>query len=214
MISISGQGSLFMIVSRTGFGLIAESLEDKKRIPVYQHHQVSTLEDISIYTKEGDVPLREVFLRIFEKEGGKECIDPKEGNDKLKKYFETVLPDYDDERVYVSDMKKVFKWYNQLVQGNHIDAESLKPREEEPAAGEADEEKTEKKKTTKKTAAKKDKEEAAEPAAEGKKKETKKAEPKKTATKKKTAAPKVSKAGPVKNAPAKKVQGVRKAGGS
>jgi len=209
LISISGQGSLFMIVSRTGFGLVAESLEDNKRIPVYQSHNVSTLDDISIYTKDGDMPLREVFLKIFEKEGGKACPDAKESNDKVKQYFESVLPEYDEDRVYVSDMKKVLKWYNQLIKGNHIDAESLKRKEEEPAEGdqpEQEEATTGKKKTAKKEA-------AADPDEKAPEKDKKK-EPKKE-TKKKTVAPKVAKsAGPVKNAPAKKVQGVRKAGGS
>lgn len=208
LIAISGQGSLFMIISRTGFGLVAESLEDKKRVPVYQSNNVSTLEDISIYTQEGDVPLREVFLKIFEKEGGKNCLDPKEGNDKLKAYFKEILPDFDEERVYVSDMKKVFKWYNQLVNTGDLTADVLKPAAEEEAP--AEEEKETKKAGKKKAEAKDEKETKA----EEKKKETKKGDAKKT-TAKKTAAPKVAKStGAVKNAPTKKVQTVRKAGGS
>lgn len=194
LISISGQGSLFKIVSRTGFGLVAESLEDNKRLPVYQSQNVSSLEDISIYTKEGDVPLKEVFLKIYEKEGGKACIDPKESSDKLKRYFEEILPDFDEERVYVSDMKKVYKWYNQLVNQNLLDPEALKPKEEAAAEEQETKEETE---TVK---------------AEEKEKKKEKKETKKTT---KTAAPKVAKStGAIKNAPAKKVQGVRKAGGS
>lgn len=195
LIAISGQGSLFTIISRTGFGLVAESLEDQKRIPVYQSTNVSTLEDISIYTNSGDVPLREVFLKIFEKEEGKSCIDAKSGNDQIKSYFKEILPDFDDEKVYVSDMKKVFKWYNQLVGTGNLTADVLKKKEEEKVDEVEEETKTE-----------------AAGKSEDKKKETKKSESKKSTQK---AAPKVAKsAGAVKNAPAKKVQTVRKAGGS
>lgn len=202
IIAISGHGSLYTVISRTNNGLIAESLEDKKRIPVFQNMDVSTLEDISIYTESGEVPLKEVFVRIFEKEGGREALDAKADNSTLFSYFETIVPDFDRERVYASHIKKMMKWYNQLVKNNLIDPEKLKAKEEAQAAAEG--ETTEEKKPKTKKAKASD---------EPVKAEEKKKEPKKTAAKS-TAAKPAKSSGAVKNAPAKKVQAVRKAGGA
>jgi hypothetical protein len=202
IIAISGYGSLFTIISRTKNGLIAESLEDKKRIPVFQNMDVSTLEDISIYTDSGEVPLKEVFVKIFEKEGGKETVDAHADNSKLFAYFESIVPDFDRERVYASHIKKMIKWYNQLVKNNLIDPEKLKTKEEseEVAEGDATEENKIKAKKTK-------------TADDSGKSDEKKKEPKKVAAKQIAAKPAKS-TGAVKNAPAKKVQAVRKAGGA
>lgn len=194
LISVSGYGSLYKIISKTNFGLIAESLEDGKRMPVYQSYNVSTLTDISIYTNEGDVSLKEVFLKIYEKEEGKECAANAKDAE-IKKYFETIVEDYDKEKVYTSDIKKLLKWYNQLVKSNLLDPEELKPKEEaetEEGAGDKKEAKTEET-TEKKTAPKKEKTDT---------------------PKKKNVTAKTNKTTPaVKNAPVKKVQTVRKAGG-
>ena len=105
--------------------------------------------DISIYTNEGDISLKEVFLKVYETEGGKECAAGKGKDPEIKKYFETILPDYDKEKVYTSDIKKLLKWYNQLVKSNLLDPEELKKKEEETTE-EVVEEKAEKK--TKKAA--------------------------------------------------------------
>lgn len=78
-------------------------------------HNISTLNDIAIYTYEAEVPLREVFLNIFQKEEGKKSIDPKSSKNDLLSYFGEVLPGFDDERVYASNIKKVLSWYNALV---------------------------------------------------------------------------------------------------
>lgn len=196
LIAISGYGSLFKVISQSNFGLVAESLEDKKRMPVYQSYNVSTLSDISIYTNEGEIALKEVLIKLHEKESGGECKAAKEKDAEIKKYFETVLPDYDKEKVYISDIKKVLKWYNQLIKNNLLDPEALRKADEEKAAEENTEEK---------------KEVAAEKGGEEKKKPAKKEGEKKT----KTTAAKTTKPAPtVKNAPAKKVQTVRKSGGS
>lgn len=202
IIAISGQGSLFTVISRTNNGLVAESLEDKKRIPVFQNMDVSTLEDISVYTDSGEVPLKEVFVKIYEKEGGKEAGDVKADNSKLFAYFESIIPDFDRERVYASHIKKIIKWYNQLLKNNLIDPEKLKAKDESEAV--ADEDAAEEKKTK----AKKTK-----TADDAGKSEEKKKEPKK-ATAKPTSAKPAKSSGAVKNAPAKKVQAVRKAGGA
>ena len=118
-ISISGQGGLFKIVAKANNGLIVESLSEKKRIQVYASQKISALQDISIFTKNEDMPLLEVLTRIYEKEEGGAAIDAKSDPADLKKYFSTVLPEYDESRVYVSDMKKVISWYN-ILQANNV----------------------------------------------------------------------------------------------
>lgn len=114
ILAISGQGGLFKMVSQGKNAIIVESLNDGKRMPVQASARISALEDISIYTDEGDVKLADVFKRINEKENGGQCIDAKSSNDALKKYFTQVLPAYDKDRVYISDIKKVILWYNSL----------------------------------------------------------------------------------------------------
>ncbi len=115
ILSVSGKGGLYKIVGQTKSGIVAESLIDKKRIPVFAADKMSSLEDIRIFTEVGDVPLKEVFKKIFDKEnGGTTSTKATVSNDELKKYMEEVLPEYDKERVYVSDIKKLINWYNLL----------------------------------------------------------------------------------------------------
>lgn len=156
IISISGQPGLYQVISQTKYGLIAENLEDSKRIPVYSNFKVSSLGDISIYTDEADVPLNDVFLKIMEKENGKQ-VDLKSDAD-IKAYFESILPTYDRERVYASDMKKLFKWYNALVKRDLIVKDEEPVTEESAPAEEVEastEETKEKKAPAKKAAPKK-----------------------------------------------------------
>ncbi|MGD9994079.1 MAG: DUF5606 domain-containing protein [Salinivirgaceae bacterium] len=116
ILAISGQPGLYKLVSNTKNGIIVENLETKKRMPAYATSKVSALNDIAIYTVDGeDKPLIEVFNNIRNKENGGQAIESKSSNDELKAYFETIMPEYDQERVYVSDMKKVVQWYN-LIQ--------------------------------------------------------------------------------------------------
>ena len=98
--------------SRTGF--VAESLTDGKKITVNLKSNVSLLSEISIYTYEGEKPLAEIMQRIADKEKKGEALSHKEDNVKLTAYFKEILPDYDEERVYPSDIKKVLNWYNML----------------------------------------------------------------------------------------------------
>ena len=114
IMSVSGKSGLFKSIAQTKNGLIVESLIDKKRFPVYISDKASALEDISIFTNDKDIPLTEVVELIFKKESGGKCIDPKSDDAKIRKYFEEVLPDYDKERVYISDIRKLFTWYNLL----------------------------------------------------------------------------------------------------
>lgn len=115
ILSIGGKPGLFKLVTQTRSGFVAESLLDGKKSTVSFKSNVSVLSEIAIYTLEEEVPLREVFLKIQEKENGqKTAISPKDDKIKLEEYFFEVLPDYDEDRVYASDIKKVIQWYNML----------------------------------------------------------------------------------------------------
>lgn len=190
IISISGQPGLYQVISQTKYGLIAENLEDSKRIPVYSNYKVSSLGDISIYTEEEDVPLNDVLLKILEKENGKPVTVKSDAE--AKAYFESVLPTYDKERVYVSDMKKLLKWYNALAKRDLIQ------KDEAPTEEVSTEAKTEEVAAEEPVAEKKPAKKAAAP--------KKAAAEKKTAAAPKTAAPKAaskSKGSPKVSAPRK-----------
>ena len=181
IISISGKSGLYKVIAQAKNSVIVESLEDNKRVPAYATDRISALEDISIYTIQEDKPLKEVYRAIFDKENGGAAPSHKESEKVLRAYLEEILPDYDRERVYLSDIKKLFQWYNLLQKsGNLILAE--KATEEAPvveaAAEEVVEEKPKKKAPAKKAAAK--------PAAEkAEKKEKKEPAAKKAPAKKK-----------------------------
>jgi len=133
IISISGMSGLYKVVAQTKNGLIVESLIDKKRVPAYSTNRVSALEDVSIYSTDDDVPLKEVFQKIYDVEKGAACIDHKVADAELKKYFKSVFAEYDEERVYVSDIKKVLMWYNLLQKEGLLDkkeeaTEDAKPK--------------------------------------------------------------------------------------
>ncbi|WP_271765007.1 DUF5606 family protein [Aquimarina algiphila] len=114
ILAISGKPGLYELKTQTRSGFLAESLLDGKRLSVSIRHNVSVLSEIAIYTFTEEVPLREIFKKIQEKENGEQAISHKESKNKLEAYFSEVLPDYDEDRVYVSDMKKVIHWYNIL----------------------------------------------------------------------------------------------------
>jgi hypothetical protein len=120
ILSISGKPGLYKIVTQTRTGAVVESLIDKKRITVGAHSNISVLSEIAIYTLTEEVPLRDVLKTIKDKEGGQlTSISHKDGKDVLEEYFFNVLPDYDEDRVYPSDIKKVVQWYN-LLQKNDL----------------------------------------------------------------------------------------------
>lgn len=117
ILSIGGKPGLFKLVTQTRTGFVAESLIDGKRITVGMTSNVSVLSEIAIFTLEEELPLVAVFKKIQEKEdGGKTSIGHKEDKLKLEEYFFEVIPDYDEDRVYPSDIKKVIQWYNLLHQ--------------------------------------------------------------------------------------------------
>lgn len=144
ILSISGYGGLFKFISQGRVGIIVESFEDKKRMNASATAKISALEDIAIFTETEDKPLKDVFKLIFEKENGGVSINHKSSADELKKYFLEVLPDYDRDRVYVSDIKKVINWYNILQKLELLNFEEEKVDEKENAE-EANADKTEKK---------------------------------------------------------------------
>lgn len=135
IISVSGKSGLYRLVSQTRNGIIVESLLDQSRMPVYSTQPVSSLEEISVFTTAEDMPLKTVFQKLFTALDGKPAIDPKSSNDELKAFLATVLPEYDKDRVYASDIKKMLTWYNILLDKGFIDLET---EEESKAEAEQD----------------------------------------------------------------------------
>lgn len=106
---------MYKYVAQSARGIIVESLADGRRFNAPASSRVSSLTEISVYTEGDDIPLAEVFTRIYAHTGGKQAVSPKETPEKLKAAFAEALPEYDRERVHVSDIKKCFAWYNTLV---------------------------------------------------------------------------------------------------
>jgi hypothetical protein len=122
ILSVTGKPGLFKLVSQGKNMLIVESLTDGKRIPAYTKDKVVSLGDIAIFTEDAEVPLGEVLEKVKAKENGGICsIDPKADNDKLRKYMTEVLPEYDRDRVYPSDIRKLITWYNLLINAQITD---------------------------------------------------------------------------------------------
>jgi hypothetical protein len=115
ILSISGKPGLFKLLSSSNTTIIVESIPEGKRMAVHSAHKISSLDDISIYTYEEDLPLRDVLKRISDHQKGGPAIDHKSDPAELRKFMSTVVPDYDAERVYPSDLKKLFNWYNMLL---------------------------------------------------------------------------------------------------
>jgi hypothetical protein len=116
VISVTGKPGLYKVISQIKNGLIVESLLEKKRMPIHATDKVSALSDISIYTLDGDMPLADIYEVIYKKTAGKSAVSHKEKPEALKAYMKEVLPDYDEDRVYVSDLKKLFQWFNLLAE--------------------------------------------------------------------------------------------------
>jgi len=133
--AIAGKGGLFHVLKPSRSGMIVETLDDqKKRMMVNINQRVSVLKEVSIYTTsgEGAVPLEEVFQTIYEEFGDDPGVDTSDGEE-LKAFLKHVVPDYDESRVYVSDMKKLVNWYTILLEKA---PEVLKPQEDEKESAE------------------------------------------------------------------------------
>ena len=133
ILTISGKPGLYQLLSQGRNMFIVESVDaTKKRMPVYNSDKIVMLDDIAIYTDTEEVPLREVFAKIYEKENGVLSFEVKDVTpEELVEYFESVMPDYDRERVYLTHIKKIYSWYNILVANEVID---FKAAQEETAA--------------------------------------------------------------------------------
>lgn len=136
ILSISGKPGLYKLVGQTKNGIIVESLEDGKRFPAHSSSKISALEDISIYGTNGEKPLIEIYQELFALENGGKSLDAKATNDELRNKALAVFPELDTDRVYVSDLKKLFKWYNILVEAKLIEAEKEEAEEALEASSE------------------------------------------------------------------------------
>ena len=124
ILAISGKPGLYALKLQTRTGFVAESMIDGKKITVGLRSNVSLLSEISIYTIDKEKPLAEVMRAIAEKENNGPAPSHKEDNATLVAYFKEILPDYDEERVYVSDIKKVLNWYN-MLQARGLDSKEV-----------------------------------------------------------------------------------------
>jgi hypothetical protein len=134
ILAISGEPGLFRFIAQGKNAIIVEHLETKKRSSAYGSAKVSSLEDIAIFTDKEDLPLGKVFDLIHEKENGGPAIDSKTDTDKLKSWFEEILPGYSKDKVYTSDIKKVALWYNILHKLNLLVKEETETIAEDKSA--------------------------------------------------------------------------------
>ena len=131
ILTISGKPGLYQLQNQTRNGFLAISLIDGKKISVSARQNVSILAEIAIYTLTKELPLSEVLTKIFDKEKGGESISHKSTKDELEEYFFEILPDYDEDRVYPSDIKKIVQWYNLLTKNGISQFKNESSEEEE-----------------------------------------------------------------------------------
>lgn len=135
ILAISGESGLFRFIAQGKNAIIVEHVETGKRSSAFSSAKVSSLEDISVFTENEDLPLGKVFDRIFEMESGGPAIDARSDAEKLREYFGKVVPEYSKDRVYMSDIKKIILWYNLLQQKDMLvreEAETEQDKEEKP----------------------------------------------------------------------------------
>ncbi len=132
ILAISGKPGLFKIVAETKIGVVVESMTDKKRFTAFAHQKISTLKEISVFTEDEDIPLKDVLKKIFEKQSGEKTISHKSDAKELKSLMAEILPNYDRDRVYTSDIKKIVMWYNLLQEQGLLEFEEEKSDEEKP----------------------------------------------------------------------------------
>lgn len=138
IISISGETGLFRYLAQGKNSIIVEHIGTGRRSSAFSSARVSSLEDISVFTENEDLPLGKVFDSIHDKENGGPAIDPKSPPDRLKEYFAGIVPDYAKDKVYVSDIRKIMQWYNILLENGMLKKEEAeeggKPNESEEKA--------------------------------------------------------------------------------
>lgn len=131
IISISGKGGLYKVVAQGKNNVIVESLEDGRKFPAFASNRISALEDISIYTIEDDVMLSEVYKKFSDKLNGGEAMSHKVDVGEMRSFLEEILPNYDEDKVNNSDIKKLFQWYNILQKAGMLVSEEEEVSEEE-----------------------------------------------------------------------------------
>ena len=135
ILAISGKGGLFKFIAQARNGIVVESLEDKKRHVAPATARVSSLVDIAIFTMDEEVPLADIFFKIHGMSEGKETLSHKASAAELLSFFQELVPDYDEDRVYVSDIKKVFQWYNQLHKHELLEVVEKEEEEDSDSTG-------------------------------------------------------------------------------
>lgn len=132
ILSISGKPGLYKIIGQSRGGVLVNKIGEKRKISVPGNARMSALEDIAIYTYDEEIPLKKVMFNIFNQEEGKATINHKISEEELKDFFRAILDEYDEERVYASDIRKIIQWYN-ILQSNDllIVAEEVKEEKEE-----------------------------------------------------------------------------------
>lgn len=138
ILSISGRAGLFNVISQAKNAVIVESLIDKKRFPVFGHEKMSSLEEISVFSTGEDMPLKDIFKKMKAHLKDKETVDPKSDNKVLQEFFLEIVPEFDQERVYTSDIRKILTWYNLLLSNELLDfsEEEEKTSEDEEKSSE------------------------------------------------------------------------------
>ena len=134
ILAISGKPGLYELKVQTRSGFVAESLLDGKKITVSLRSNVSLLTVIAVFAYNEEVKLIDIFKSIATKENGEATISHKETDDKLKSYFREILPEYDEDRVYTSDIKKIFNWYNILQPKGYVTLDALNTEVKEETA--------------------------------------------------------------------------------
>jgi hypothetical protein len=132
IMAIAGRSGLYKMITQTKNGIVIESMTDGKRATAFAHERISTLEEISVFTSGEDLPLKDVFKKIYDKLNGAQTVDPKSEQTDLKAYFSEFVPEYDSDRVYPSDIRKILTWYNILVEQNILEFTEEEEKKEEP----------------------------------------------------------------------------------
>lgn len=142
ILAVGGKPGLYKLVAQSRSGLVVEALKDGKRTPAFASQNISALDEISIYTESEETPLKEVFKNMYEKLQGENAPASKASNDEIVGFFEEILPEYDRDMVRIGDMKKVYRWYNELQEADLMtwDDEEDKAESEENTTEENTEE--------------------------------------------------------------------------
>ncbi|MGC9331581.1 MAG: DUF5606 domain-containing protein [Bacteroidales bacterium] len=133
ILAIGGKPGLYKMISQARNSIIVESVDTGKRFPAFSSAQISSLEDIAIYTKTEEKPLIEVLNNIYELYDGKKTMSHKSSNEDIVAFMEKILPDYDQDRVHIGDIKKIIQWYHILIEKNILNDKAIEEYEKEQA---------------------------------------------------------------------------------